>query len=179
MVMSSDGVDRSLKNRNTVYTALDLSSGKSVHSALQTIAQWPEADKDNMSLVHVCFPPGAAWPLPDKAAVAEPLAGLVMVDTDAVPTDVQFENEPQKLKSAPAAQGGPVLSLRKAKRLGQVDDGSAGDSAHAGADEGNRDVSAEPRADPNLRLVMAGFFATGVLAGIILCFTAIWLGSHR
>jgi len=81
VVLSSDGVDRSLKNKRTQmsdldYTSLDLSSRAAAQSTLEDIARWPEADRDNMSIAHVCSPPDAPWPkrgrvsLPDQAPIA-------------------------------------------------------------------------------------------------------------
>ena len=81
VVLSSDGVDRSLKNKRTQmsgldYTSLDLSSRAAAQSTLEDIARWPEADRDNMSMAHVCYPPDAPWPkrgrvpLPDRAPIA-------------------------------------------------------------------------------------------------------------
>jgi Protein phosphatase 2C len=69
VVLSSDGIDRSLKSRRAVepdvgYATLDLSSHAAAQSTVQMIAQWAEADRDNMSLVRVCFPPDSPWPRP-------------------------------------------------------------------------------------------------------------------
>jgi hypothetical protein len=73
MVLSSDGVDRSLKNKygesdvGNSYAALDLSSAATAQATIEAMACWPNADRDNMSLAHVCFPPGTRWPHPDAA----------------------------------------------------------------------------------------------------------------
>jgi hypothetical protein len=77
MILSSDGVDRSLAargdgDRNSAYATLDLGSCESILATLRMIAEWPEADTDNMSLVHVCFPPGIAWPLVTAHSSAKP-----------------------------------------------------------------------------------------------------------
>src|SRR5262249_55055930 len=75
VVLSSDGVDRSLKNKRTQmsdldYTSLDLSSRAAAQSTLEDIARWPEADRDNMSIAHVCYPPDA--PCPRRGVVSTP-----------------------------------------------------------------------------------------------------------
>jgi len=80
VVLSSDGVDRSLKNKRTQmsdldYPSLDLSSRAAAQSTVEDIARWPEADRDNMSMAHVCYPPDARWPkrgqvpLPDQVPI--------------------------------------------------------------------------------------------------------------
>ena len=74
VVLSSDGIDRSLKNKRTQvsdldYASLDLSSRSAAQSTIEDIARWPEADRDNMSMAHVCYPPDASWPGRGRAPV--------------------------------------------------------------------------------------------------------------
>src|SRR5207302_1036929 len=44
------------------YATLDLRSRAAAETAIQALAELPEADRDNMSVAHVCFPPGSRWP---------------------------------------------------------------------------------------------------------------------
>jgi hypothetical protein len=67
VVLASDGVDRTLHRTRPEaggnrYATLDLRSRAAAERAIQALAELPEADRDNMSVAHVCCPPGSPWP---------------------------------------------------------------------------------------------------------------------
>jgi hypothetical protein len=82
IVLASDGVDRTLQRTQPAagsnrYATLDLGSRAAAETAIQALAELPEADRDNMSVVHVCFPPDSPWPTEKVVPIVVPPKPIV------------------------------------------------------------------------------------------------------
>ena len=113
VVLASDGIDRTLQRTqpeagSNRYGTLDLRSQAAAETAIQALAELPDADRDNMSVAHVCFPPDSAWPTEKVVPIVVPAVQAVEVPAPPIAPSISEPGVPQpEVPQSEAPQPGP------------------------------------------------------------------------